>query len=408
MLGLFVLPIAHFPQTLFRKKDNSLRFCIELRRLNARTVPDAYSIPRVDETFDSLAGSKFFSKLDLRSGYWQVPLREEDNFKTALSVGPLVYYECNRMAFGLTNSPSTFQRMIERCMGVHNLRDCLIFLDDIIVFSKTFEDHCEKLEAVFECLKKHNLKLKGSKCEFFWDRVQYLGHIVSASGVETDADKISALKDWPVPTNVKEVRTFLGFAGYYRRFVENYSKIIRPLNDLLVGHSTNKKGKAKKKAPAWKRTASQQEAFDTVIRKLTFPPVLAYADFSKPFIFHTDSSGKGLGAVLYQGHDGTERVIGYASRSLKPSERNNPTHKLQFLALKWAFTEKFHDFLYGTTFTVRTDNNPLTYVLKSAKLDAAGHRWVAALSNYKFDIIYRSGKHNADVCPCCHCQSVIG
>ena len=381
---------------LVRKKDNSLRFCIDFRRLNARTVPDAYSIPRVDETFDSLAGSKFFSKLDLRSGYWQVPIREEDKFKTAFSVGPLGFYECNRMAFGLTNAPSTFQRMIERCMGVHNLRDCLIFLDDIIVFSKTFEDHCEKLEAVFECLKKHNLKLKGSKCEFFRDRVQYLGHIVSASGVETDADKISALKDWPVPTNVKEVRKFLGFAGYYRRFVENYSKIIRPLNDLLVGHSTNKKGKAKKKAPSWKWTASQQEAFDTVIRKLTSPPVLAYADFSKPFILHTDSSGEGLGAVLYQEHDGQERVIGYASRSLKPSERNYPTHKLEFLALKWAVTEKFHDFLYGNTFTVRTDNNPLTYVLKSAKLDAAGHRWVAALSNYKFDIIYRSGKHNAD------------
>ncbi|MCG7874805.1 MAG: RNase H-like domain-containing protein, partial [Candidatus Thiodiazotropha endolucinida] len=381
---------------LVRKKDNSLRFCIDFRKLNARTVPDAYSLPRIDETIDCLAGSKYFSKLDLRASYWQVPVREQDKNKTAFSVGPLGFYECNRMAFGLTNAPSTFQRLMERCMGELNLRDCLIFLDDIIVFSKTFEEHCQKLEAVFSRLSQHNLKLKGSKCELFRDRVKYLGHIVSASGVETDPDKIAPLKDWPVPSNVKEVRKFLGFAGYYRRFIEDYSKIIRPLNDLLVGHCTNKKAKTKRKAPAWKWTEAQQNAFDTIIQKLMSPPILAYADFSKPFLLHTDASGEGLGAVLYQNQDGVERVIGYASRSLKPSERNYPTHKLEFLALKWAVTVKFHDFLYGNKFTVRTDNNPLTYVLKNAKLDAAGHRWVAALSNYNFDIVYRSAKHNAD------------
>ena len=190
-----------------------------------------------------------------------------------------------------------------------------------------------------------------------------MGHIVSSSGVETDPDKTAALMDWPVPTNVKEVRKFLGFAGYYRRFIKDYSKIIRPLNDLLVGHCTNKKSKSKKKVPAWKRTSAQLEAFVEVIKKLTSPPILAYADFSKPFILHTDSSGEGLGSVLYQVQDGVERVIGYASRSLKQSERNYPTHKLEFLALKWSVTEKFHDFLYGNKFTVRTDNNPLTYVL---------------------------------------------
>ena len=183
---------------------------------------------------------------------------------------------------------------------------------------------------------------------------------------------------------VKDVCSFLGFTGYYRRFIKNYARIARPLNDLLVGHSTAKKDKASKKPRAKKIpcvwTEAQQTAFETLKEKLTNPPVLAYANYCLPFQLHTDASTTGLGAVLYQHQDGQDRVVSYASRSLKPSEKNYPAHKLEFLALKWSVTEKFHDYLYGTNFEVFTDNNPLTYVLIRAKSDATGHRWLAELS----------------------------
>ena len=378
---------------IVRKKDGSIRFCIDFRKLNQRTIGDAYAIPRIEDSLHLLVGSKFFTKLDLKAGYWQVELKEEDKMKTAFQVGNIGFFECNRMPFGLCNAPATFQRLMERAMGEINLRDCLIYLDDIIIFSDTFEAHLERLEAVFQRLHTYNLKLKASKCEFFKTEVTYLGHVVSEEGIKTDPEKIRALKDWPVPKSVKDVRKFLGFTGYYRRFIHGFSAIVRPLNDLLIGNSTRKP--SKKKAP-FKWEAEQQQAFQTVIAKLSNPPVLAYANYKKPFKLHTDASTSGLGGVLYQQQDGIGRIIAYASRSLKPAERNYPAHKLEFLALKWVITDKFHDDLYGASFEVVTDNNPLTYVLTSAKLDATGHRWVAALANYNFSLTYRSGKLNKD------------
>ena len=384
---------------IVRKKDGTIRFCIDYRKLNQRTVKDAYPIPRKDDTLHSLAGSKYFSTLDLKSGYWQVELKEEDKPKTAFQVGSLGFFECNRMPFGLCNAPATFQRLMEICMGELNLRDCLIYLDDIIIFSSTFEEHLKRLQAAFKNLERHNLKLKPSKCEFFKECVTYLGHVVSADGIQTDPSKTEAVKNWPVPKNTKDVRKFLGFTGYYRRFVKEYASIVRPLNDLLVGHPTNAHGKKKpssEKATPFKWTDEQQQSFETIKDQLMNPPVLGYADYRLPFTLHTDASGTSLGAALYQQQNGANRVIAFASRSLKPSEKNYPAHKLEFLALKWAVTEKLHDYLYGTKFEAVTDNNPLTYVLTTAKLDATGQRWIAALSNYKFDLKYRSGKKNAD------------
>ena len=324
-------------------------------------------------------------------------MEEADKAKTAFSVGNLGFYECNRMAFGLTNAPATFQRLMERCMGDMKLKECLIFLDDILVFSQNFEEHLERLEAIFNRLKQHGLKLKPNKCEFFKTKVNYLGHVVSHSGVETDPDKISALASWPEPDNVKALRSFLGFTGYYRRFIKDYAKTVKPLNDLLVGHPKQKPvSKRKKKTSVpWEWGEAQQCAFNTLKEKLSSPPVLAYADFSKPFVLHPDSS-EGLGAILYQVQNGQDKVIAYASRGLRNSEKHYPAHKLEFLCLKWSVTEKFHDYLYGNQFDVFTDNNPLTYVLSSAKLDATGHRWLAALSSYYFKLTYRSGRSNGD------------
>ena len=270
---------------------------------------------------------------------------------------------------------------------------------DIIIFSSTVEEHLERLEAAFSRLAQHNLKLKASKCEFLRSRVTYLGYVVSEDGIEIDPEKTDAIKTRCVPTTVKEVRAFLGFAGYYRKFLKDYAKIARPLNDLLIGHCTNSKGKKPKselkKSPfIW--TEKQHQAFDTVKEKLISPLILAYADYQLPFKLHTDASTTGLGTVLYQQQNGAERVVAYASRSLKPSKRHYPAHKLEFLALKWAVTEKFHDSLYGTKFEVVTDSNPLTYVFTTAKLDATGQRWLAELLNYNGSISYRSGKNNAD------------
>jgi hypothetical protein len=225
--------------------------------------------------------------------------------------------------------------------------------------------------------------------------------VISAYRIETDPDKTKKISCWPVPQNVDELRTFLGFTGYYRRFVQGYSSIAKPLNLLLAGIQNKKKShrKARPKAEIsskWVWDEVQQTAFDTLKQILTSPPILSYPDYSQPFIVHTDACASGLGAVLYQTKDGKERVISYASRGISTAEQHYPAHKLEFLALKWAVTSKFHDYLYGSSFVVYTDNNPMTYVLEKAKLDAASHRWVAALSAYHFRIKYRPGNAIAD------------
>ena len=379
---------------IVRKKNGALRFCLDLRHLNRLTVPDCYSLPRIDSTLDVLAGSRWFSCLDLKSGYWQVPLAEEDKCKTAFTVGPLGFWECERMLFGLTNAPATFQRLMENCMGDLHLNYCLLYLDDIIIFNKTYEEHILHLEAVFEKLQKAGLKLSPSKCKLFQKEIKYLGHIISEKGVAVDPSKISCVKDWPVPTTVSEVQRFIGFTSFYRRFVKDFAKIARPLHLVTQGGiHYQTKTKSRVRYPPLEWGTDQQQAFDKLKQACCDTPILGFADYSKPFLLHTDASTEGIGAVLHQEEDGVKHVIAYASRGLSRSEKNYPIH--EFLALKWAVTEKFHDYLYGGEFTVMTDNNPLTYVLSSAKLDATGHRWVAQLANYRFNLKYCTGMSNS-------------
>lgn len=382
---------------LVRKKDSSLRFCLDLRRINNLTIRDAYNLPRIEETLHSLQGSCWFSALDLKSGYWQVELAEEDKCKTAFTVGPLGFWECNRMPFGLTNAPATFQRLMETCMSDIYLIYCLLYLDDIIVFSRTYEEHVVRLKEVFQRLRSAGLKLKPSKCKLFQRQIRYLGHIISAEGIAVDDEKIECIKNWPVPKNLTETQSFLGFTGFYRRFIKGYAQIAKPLFLLSKGSSKRKKGsKTKVVPPKFCWGEDQDKAFHSLIQACISTPVLGFADYSKPFTLHTDASTDGLGAILYQENEGKNRVIAYASRSLSKSEVNYPAHKLEFLALKWAVTEKFYDYLYGGEFTCYTDNNPLTYILTSAKLDACGQRWVASLANFNFDIKYKAGTSNVD------------
>uniref|UniRef100_A0A3B3QR63 Gypsy retrotransposon integrase-like protein 1 n=1 Tax=Paramormyrops kingsleyae TaxID=1676925 RepID=A0A3B3QR63_9TELE len=390
------------PVVIVKKKNGKIRLCIDYRKLNAQTIKDAYALPNIEETFTALTGSRWFSVMDLKSGFYQVEMVEEDKPKTAF-VTPMGFWEFNRMPQGVTNAPSTFQRVMEKCMSSLNLKEVLVFLDDLIVFSETLEQHEERLMRVLNRLKEFGLKLSPEKCCFFRKSVKYLGHIVSENGVETDPDKISALTTWPRPNNIKELKSFLGFTGYYRRFIKDFSRIAKPLNDLTVGYIPSRKCRTKPfsstdmKTPfAEKWTAKCEEAFKTLIEKLTTAPVLGFANPRMPYILHTDASLHGLGAALYQEQDGQVKVIAYASRGLSNCERRYPTHKLEFLALKWAITDKLADYLYGAEFIVVTDNNPLTYILTSAKLDAAGHRWLAALSSFNFSIKYRAGKRNQD------------
>ena len=342
-----------------------------------------------------MGGAQIFSTLDLKAGYWQVEMAEECKAYTAFTFGPLGFYECDTMPFGATNAPATFQRLMHDCLGELNMNWCIVYLDDIIIFSDTKEEHLKRLEAVFQKLCAAGLKLKPSKCFFFREEIEYLGHVVSGKGISTNPKKIEAVSKWPTPKTVYDVRSFLGFVGYYRRFIKNFSRITKPIREVITGLENQSKRTAKKTYIEWSDAADA--AFEHLKAMCVSTPILAYPDYQLPFTLHTDSSTDGLGAVLYQKQDGKLRVIAYASRSVSKAESNYPAHKLEFLALKWAVCEKFHEYLYGSkSFEVFTDNNPLTYVLTSAKLDACGQRWVAKLANYNFSIKYRCGVSNTE------------
>ena len=213
---------------LVRKKDGRLRFCIDLRRLNNRTVKDVYSLPKIESILDPLLGAKIFSTFDLKAGYWQVEMAEECKAYTAFTCGPLGFYECDTMPFGATNAPTTFQRLMHDCLGDLNMRWCIVYLDDIIIYSDTKEEHRRRLEAVFQKLAAAGLKLIPSKCFFFKEEIDYLGHVVSREGIFTNPKKVEAVTKWPTPQTVYDVRSFLGFVGYYR-FIKNFSKIAKPI-----------------------------------------------------------------------------------------------------------------------------------------------------------------------------------
>ena len=346
--------------------------------------------------------------------YHQGFIKESCRKYTAFAT-PWALYEWLRIPFGLKNAPAAFQRYISQAlMGLLD-RICMAYLDDVLVYGKTFREHVTHLKQVFKRLKSKGIKLRVDKCHFVKQEVRYLGRLVSEDGYRPDPEDIKALEKFRVPpSNVGEVRSMVGFLGYYRGHVQNFAKKMKPVYDLIklekppeslgTGKAkAGKKGKSgksgydKKRVVAW--SSDLQRIVDEVIDTLQSPKVMAYPNFDDPFILNCDASGYGLGAVLYQRQNDKLRVISYASRTLTDAEKNYYLHsgKLEFLALKWSVCEKFTDYLgHGSQFTVFTDNNPLTYVMTSAKLNATGMRWVGELADYHFTLKYRPGKDSAD------------
>ena len=383
------------PIVLVRKKDGTVRFCVDFRKVNQVTKKDAYPIPRIDDSLDALSGSQFFSTLDLVSGYWQVDVHPKDKEKTAFGTH-MGLFQFRKMPFGLCNAPSTFERLMERVLKGLQWHICLLYLDDIVVFSTDFQTHLERLRTVFGRMRSAQLKMKAKKCHLFRTEVEYLGHIISRDGVATAEDKIQKVRDWPTPSNAREVRQFLGLTSYYRRFVKDYAKLAKPM------HRLTEKGRT------FHWTPDCQEAFETLKQQLTSSPILAYPDMNLPFILDCDASNYGLGGVLSQVQEGKERVIAYASFSLTKPERNYCVTRKELLAVV-RMVKHFKPYLYGQEFLLRTDHGSLRWLCNFKEPEGQLARWLEVLSEFNFKIQHRPGRshQNADALsrlPCPQCK----
>ena len=320
------------PIVLVRKRDGTMRFCVDYRKVNSITCKDAYPLPRIDATLDTLAGSQWFSTLYLLSDYWQVEVEETDREKTAFCTTEGLF-QFRMMPFGLCNAPVTFQRLMDLVLAGLQWSRCLVYIDDVIIVGKSFQEHLRNLQEVLQRLREAGLKLKPSKCIFFQSSVKYLGHVVSREGVMADPDKVRKVATWPVPTSTKETQSFLGFASYYRRFIRDFAEIAKPLHRLT-----------EKTAP-FNWTVECQAAFQELRQRLTSAPILAHPDFSQQFILDTDASDIGMGAVLSQvDREGRERAIAYGSRLLSKAERRYCVTRRELLAVV-TFTRHFRPYL---------------------------------------------------------------
>lgn len=388
MIELGVVEPSHSPWCspvlLVKKSSGEYRFCFDGRKLNAVTKHDSYPLPRVDRILSMLRDAKFISSIDLRKAFWQIPLDESSKEKTAFAIPGRGLFQFSVVPFGLCNSAQTQQRLMDAVFGPKYEPNIFVYLDDIIIVSKTFEQHLKLLEEVKERLQDANLTINIDKCEFFKTSLKYLGYVIDYKGIRTDPDKVAAMVNYPRPTTTTEIKRFIGMCSWYRRFISHFSSLVSPINDLL-------KGKKKKEGIEW--TTEAEKSFIKIKEALVSAPILCSPDFTKPFVIQSDASDVGVGGVLTQNLDGEEKVIAFASRSLTRAERIQPITQRECLAVIFCI-EKFRPFVEGTRFTVITDHFSLIWLNNLKDPTGKLARWAVKLQQYSFDLVHRKGKLN--------------
>lgn len=375
-------PVHLVPKKMDASGEVKFRMVIDYRRLNDITTDDKYPLPNITDLFDKLGKSKYFTTLDLANGYHQIEINETDRQKTAFST-EAGHYEFLRMPFGLKTAPATFQRAMDNVLrGLQGLH-CLVYMDDIIIYSTSMQEHIKDLRSIFDRLRKANLKVQLDKSEFLRKEVLYLGHTITNEGLKPNDDKIRAVLNYPMPETVTEIKSFLGLIGYYRRFIKDFAKITKPLTNCL------------KKRNKIIIDQKYMDAFNQCKELLTHAPILQYPDPTKPYLLTTDASAVAIGAVLSQGTVGTDKPIAYASRTLSETEMRYSTIERELLAVMWA-VKHFRPYLYGNKFTIYTDHRPLAWLDSLKEPNSKLTRWRLRLLEYDFDTKYKTGKQNTN------------
>ncbi len=376
------------PIVLVKNKSGAIRPCVDYRRVNALVKPDGFPLPRVQDCLDAVADSCLFSSFDLTSGYFQIPLKRKIFPKSAFLLQNLGHYEMTRLPFGLNNAAGTFQRTMELALQGSARVTCLVYIDDIIVFAKSFQEHIRRVDEVLARIKNAGLKLKPEKCNMLQTEVVFLGHVVSKEGIRPDPSNIAKVVQWPVPQNAKQVKQFVATGSYYRRFVQDFAKIARPLVDLT------------KKDAKFQWTVECAQAFTKLKQALVSPSVMGYPlNDGGDFMLDVDASGVGIGGVLSQIQGARERVIAYASRAMNKAERNYCITEQELLAVVY-FVQYFRQYLLGRKFIVRTDHQALVWLFSLKEPSGKIARWIEILAQYNFQIEYRSGKKQG------HCDAL--
>lgn len=370
-------PILLVPKKSDGSSKPKSRLVIDYRQLNNQLQDDKFPLPNITDILDRLGNAKFFSCLDLSQGYYQVSIKARDRPCTAFSTDQ-GHFQMKRLPMGVKIAPSAFSRVMSLAMSGLANEKCFVYLDDIVVFSKDLRSHIANLKAVFNRLREVNLKLNPKKCQFLRREVLYLGHLITANGISPDPSKITAVKNFPIPTNADEVKRFVAFANYYRRFIKNFAQISAPLNRLT------------QKDVEFRWSNECQIAFDTLRESLIRPPILQYPNFEGNFTLRTDASGFALGAVLSNADD---KPIAYHSVALKPAERNYSTIEKELLAIVWA-VKSFRPYLFGRRFTIKTDHRPLVWLFSMKDPGSRLMKFRTKLEAYDFDIEFIPGKHN--------------